>query len=156
MNIDRAMLEHSYQQTMRNDQVQSRMAYLASNIFGFTTYDDSAAELFARKALEVCAAITRGKTFDYIKDADNYCWYLVMVNMPFFAERLNWGSSIRGAWWDHHLYQLDTCGLWRGEEQVIDPDLTRDEWMQFIEALIEFAGSAPADGVRADAKGLKR
>lgn len=53
--------------------------------------------LFARKAVEVCAAINDRQTFDYINDPNDYLWYLLMCNMPFFAERLECGISIRGA-----------------------------------------------------------
>jgi uncharacterized cupin superfamily protein len=69
-----------------------------------------------------------------------------MVNMPFFARRLEWGTSVRGAWWDHAAQTLESCGIWRGKEQAVSVQFTRDEWMRFIAALVEFAG---ADGVAA-------
>ena len=33
----------------------SRLEYLADNVFDFTTYEGEYSELFAKKALEVCA-----------------------------------------------------------------------------------------------------
>lgn len=134
----RELLEHSYELATYSDQV-SRLAYLSDYIFDFTTYDGEMAEIFARKALEVCRAINDSKTFDYIEDPDNYRWYLLMVNMPFFAGRLNWGTSIRGAWWDHADQTLETCGVWRGDEQVPSMTFTSDEWMRFVADLIAFA-----------------
>jgi hypothetical protein len=135
----RELLEHSYEQATYSDPEMSRLAYLSDYIFDFTTYDSDMGELFAGRALEVCAAINEGKTFDYIKDADNYRWYLLMVNMPFFAGRLEWGTSIRGAWWDHADQTLETCGIWRGEEQVLSLTFTRDEWPRFVTDMIAFA-----------------
>jgi hypothetical protein len=135
----RELLEHSYERATYSEPEASRLAYLSDYIFDFTTYDDEMAEIFARKALEVCRAINDTKTFDYIEDPDNYRWYLLMVNMPFFAGRLNWGTSIRGAWWDHADQTLETCGIWRGDEQALSLKFTRDEWMRFVADLIAFA-----------------
>lgn len=101
--------------------------------------------MFARKALEVCAAVNDSRTFDYIKDADNYRWYLLMVNMPFFNGRLEWGTSVRGAWWDHSAQKLESCGLWRDSQQVLSLEFQPSEWRRFVAALVEFAA---ADGGR--------
>ena len=121
----------------------SRLRYLADHIFDFTTYEDEMAELFATKALEVCAAISGRTTFDYIKDVDNRRWFLLMCNMRFFEPRLNWGTSIRGAWWDTNdpnETKFSTCGLRLDGEQVTELDFNdTDQWREFIAALIEFA-----------------
>lgn len=134
------MLEEGFIETNEFlESQQSRLTYLSEYIFDFTTYDGGVAELFATKALEVCAAISDGKTFDYIKDPDNYQWYLLMCNMPFFAERLSWGGSIRGAWWDNSI-TLDSCGLFLDGGQIVDTmEFTRDEWAEFIAAVLAFA-----------------
>lgn len=95
----RRMLEEGYGAIASTEPI-GRLEYLSDYIFNFTTYDGEMAELFACKALEVCAAISNRTTFDYIKDAEQYRWYLVMCNMPFFSDKLEWGTSIRGAWWD--------------------------------------------------------
>ena len=121
----------------------SKLAYLSEMIFDFTTYDYEMDELFGRKAVEVCRAINNGKTFDYIKEPENYRWYLLMCNMPFFSERLDWGTSIRGAWWgpaQGEKIKFQSCGLWDGEVQLSD-DLffSRDEWKSFIEAIVDFS-----------------
>lgn len=118
----------------------SRLQYLADHIFDFTTYEDHMAELFAKRAVEVCAAISDRRTFDYIKASDEHrMWYLLMCNMPFFADRIEWGTSIRGAWWDYPL-TLDSCGLfWQGGQVTAPLKFERDEWEQFIEAVREYA-----------------
>ena len=122
---------------------RSRLEYLGDYIFDFTTYDSDLGELFAGKALEVCAAISDGKTYDYIKDAEQYRWYLVMVNMPFFADKLEWGTSVRGAWWGeppHSLIKFDSSGLFLDGKQLHEPmHFTREQWGEFISAVREFA-----------------
>jgi len=118
---------------------ESRLEYLGDDIFEFTTYDGEMSVLFAKKAIEVCIAITERTTFEYIKDPENYRWYLLMVNMPFFAERIEWGSSVRGAWW-HHKVSFRSFGLWNGGEQMAEEmTFNQEEWKAFIRAVIEFA-----------------
>ena len=131
-------LEQGYAATA-SEEPRSRLEYLSDFIFEFITYDSEAAELFAEKALEVCAAISDSKTLDYISDAEQYRWYLLMVNMPFFAGRLDWGSSIRGAWWDYEVTELASCGLWDDGKQLVEPmQLTHTQWREFIAALRQF------------------
>ena len=146
MNRDyRRMLEKGHEELddLVGGHQASRLEYLSDHIFDFTTYDSEIAKLFARKALEVCAAINDAKTFEYIKDADNYRWYLLMCNMPFFYPRLSWGGSIRGAWWDvpthKEAIEFSTCGLFLDGEQITEPlTFTRDQWREFIAALLAF------------------
>lgn len=121
----------------------SRFKYLAESIFDFTTYDDSMSDLFGRKAVEVCAVINDGKTFDYIEDAENYKWFLLMCNMPFFANKLEWGTSIRGAWWGAspgEQIEFQSCGLWVGDEQCAEPmEFSVSEWRKFVAAVVAFS-----------------
>jgi len=135
------LLENSYKvekEHMSECGPDSRLEYLSRNIFDFTTYDSQIDELFARKAVEVCEAINNRQTFEYIKDTENYKWYLIMCNMPFFYCRLEWGTSVRGAWWIGSNFQ--TCGLWNGYDQLYEPiAFTDKEWINFINAVIEFA-----------------
>lgn len=125
----------------------SRLEYLSDYIFNFTTYDGEMAELFARRALEVCDAISNSTTFDYIKDAEQYRWYLAMCNMPFFADKLEWGTSIRGAWWGeppHKKIEFSSCGLFLDGEQLHETmEFTRDQWREFIAAVVAFGVEEP-------------
>ena len=139
MSSEIELLEHSFRIALDDDPTMSRLEFLAELIFDFTTYDLDAAELFASKALEVCSALSERKTFEYIEEPENYRWFLIMVNMPFFAGRLNWGTSIRGAWWDHDSQVLENSGLWEGDKQVLSMRFTPDEWLRFVAAMIEFA-----------------
>ena len=139
------LLEHSHKVAAETFECapQSRLEYLGDHIFDFTTYDGEMTVLFARKAVEVCEAINSRLTFDYIKDADNYRWYLLMCNMHFFEDKLEWGTSIRGAWWGARpgrQIEFDSCGLFVGDEQLTETlKFSADDWSQFIAAVIEFA-----------------
>ncbi len=125
----------------------SRLEYLADNVFDFTTYEGEYSELFARKALEVCAAISDSKTLEYIKEPENRLWYLLMVNMPFFADKLEWGTSIRGAWWGeppHKKIEFESCGLFLDGEQLRGPmEFTREQWQELVAAMLDFANEQP-------------
>lgn len=135
------LLEHSYAKATEWGECppESRLEFLGEQIFDFTTYDGTMSVMFAEKAIEVCHALNNQQTFDYIKDPEQYKWFLLMCNMPFFASKLNWGGSIRGAWWNAN--KLESCGLFEDDEQVISLDFTRDEWTAFAKELVDFARS---------------
>lgn len=142
----RHALEEGFSFYAQNHEDITRLEYLSDFIFAFTTYDTEMGELFARKAIEVCLAITNRTTFDYIKDKEQYQWFLIMVNMPFFKERLNWGTSVRGAFWDAGInsnFILDTIGLYLNGEIVEKVFFSEDEWRDFVVALSDFAMNAP-------------
>lgn len=114
--------------------VRSPLEYLSLYVFDFTTYDSDMDELFARKALEVCLAITEKTTYEYIQNEENYKWYLLMINMPFFQGKLDWGTSIRGAWWSDQIFEIELTGFF-DEKKIV---LTREEWKEFIRAISDF------------------
>lgn len=119
---------------------ENRLEFLGDQVFNFTTYHGDISALFARKAVEVCVAILRRTTFKYIEDEDNYRWYLIMCNMPFFADRIDWGTSIRGAWFEHGMVEFECCALYvEGKQYHETLKFTGDEWRGFIQAIIEFA-----------------
>lgn len=130
------LLEHSYKVEKKycERQQKTRYEFLSEYIFDFTTYDAQKSELFAKKAVEVCEAINNRKTFEYIKDDNNYNWYLMLCNTTFFHDKIEWGTSIRGAFWSAPTgtqITLLSCGLWFEVE----------EWKCFIAAIIEFVSN---------------
>lgn len=137
----RRLLEQGYATIARTNPC-SRLEYLSDYVFDLTTYDGEMSELFARKALEVCAAVSDATTFDYITDPEQYRWFLLMVNMPFFASRLDWGTSIRGAWWGNEDTEFSSCGLWNNTEQMADTmTMNSHQWREFIAAVRAFASA---------------
>lgn len=136
------LLEHSFEMDRERDTSMGRLEYLSINIFDFTTYDSAMDELFARKALEVCIAITDKQTFEYQNDEEGYKWYLIMANMPFFVGKLEWGTSIRGAWWalyGEKVFEVSSCGLYENGEQILEPlKFNKIQWDNFIKAVAAF------------------
>lgn len=135
------LLERSFNLTMASSECgdMTRAEFLAEYIFNFTTYDSEMSDLFGRKAVEICIAITKKTTFKYIEDKENYQFYLLMLNMPFFSKRIEWGASIRGAWWCGGMVTIESCGLYsEDEEQMRKIDLNQIEWIRFVEAMSEF------------------
>lgn len=110
----------------------SKSEFLSGFVFDFVTYEEKFTELFAAKALEVCDAISQKKTFDYIADDERRQWYLLMVNMPFFAGRLSWGSSIRGAWWEDVQPDIGDHGAFSVRDS--------DQMAAFTKAMLLFMG----------------
>ena len=135
------ILKESYKNICENEYKMSKLEYIGEHIFDFTTYDTEFLEMFAKKALEVCKAITDDKTFDYIKTKEGEKWYLLMVNMPFFQGKLEWGTSIRGAWWREYPNESITfisCGIYIDGDQAQIIKFTKYEWVDFINALQVF------------------
>ena len=138
------LLRDSYKETAdnRDDPTLEKLEFLANDIFGFKTYENVVSSMMAKKALEVCKAISDKKTFDYIASEEGNFWYLVTVNMPFFENRLEWGTSIRGAWWalwGNKEFTIESFGLFSDGEQILELKLNETEWSKFIEAMIKFA-----------------
>ena len=132
------LLKKAYQEQIDIERdLDSKLVFIAENVFNFDVYDDDMAELFAKKALEVCLAINKAETYEYIKDKENYKWFLIMVNMSFFKGILDWGGSIRGAWWDHGTcFEVESCSIREvyGNKFIVG----RDEWMSFVFAIEQF------------------
>jgi hypothetical protein len=143
----KTLLEHSFntEKLYGECPADSHLEFLSENVFNFTTYDAGMSELFGSKAVEVCLAITQKTTFEYLKDEENHRWFLLMCNMPFFSHRIDWGTSIRGAWWQPNKglsMELDTYSLWVGDEPLNEPLIFNPtEWEAFMLAVGEFAAS---------------
>lgn len=124
------ILDENYkEQSEMGIELDSKMEYLGSVIFDFTTYDGEINILFAERMVPVLKCILDRTTFEYQKNKEQYINYLTMVNMPFLTDKLDWGGSIRGAWFDNWKeYEID-CGRIKIEKQ---------EFTQFITDLIEW------------------
>jgi hypothetical protein len=143
------MLQTGYESAVANaegcgEYNLSKLKFLADDLFEFSTYENDIATTMARKAVEVCQAISDKNTFDYITTDEGNFWYLIMVNMPFFQDKVDWGTSIRGAWWAtyHNLHlKINGCAF-TGEFELSFKD--EESWLDFMSALIEFATEQPS------------
>ena len=139
MNYQELLTESFQRAQLMECPCGSQLEFLAQSVFDFTTYDSEMDELLGAKAIEVMQSISAGATFDYIQDPEQYRWYIVMCNMPFFGNRLEWGTSIRGAWWDNNQPPLECDGLFLNGKQITSLAFTDDEWLAFADAVISFA-----------------
>jgi hypothetical protein len=94
-------LEALYRGTKEGEESLSKLEFLSCYIFDFTTYDSGMDKIFAQKMLDVIECILNKTNFQYIEASnENYLNYLTMINMPFLKDKLDWGTSIRGAWFN--------------------------------------------------------
>ena len=137
------LLEHSYKEMLKYYDDLTRWEYLSYHIFSRDCCDAEMEILISKMLLEVCVSITDGTTFEYISDSNkNYKNYMFAVNMTFLEDRVEYGTSIRGAWWGNfgdEKIKYNTCGLYIGEDQVCEWEFTTEEWGSFIKAIEEFS-----------------
>ena len=105
------VIQDNYQEQPEiNKEYKSKYEYLGAVIFDFTTYDSEMDTLLASRMIPVLRALVEEQTFEYIKDRDRYENYIAMVNTPFLVDKIDWGTSIGGAWLDNsNEYEID-CG----------------------------------------------
>lgn len=120
-------------------QNQTKVEFLSFNVFGFITDDIDLDELFASKMLEVIKAILDQKTFEYQGiSKENYHNFILMCNMPFLKDKLEWGTSIRGPWFDKFGHYSE-----KKEDRIYqitdDFSIPKSEINNFISDLIKWA-----------------
>lgn len=129
----RKEFDRLFAQAIEDDCVapRSKLEYIGDHIFDFTTYDSAMDEYLAAKMIEVLESIHTRTTFDYHgKNEENYINYITMVNMPFLADKLSWGGSIRGAWFEGG----------NGEYKIgLEMTIPKDDFELFIGELIEWS-----------------
>lgn len=121
---------------------KNRFQFLGSDIFNFTTHDGGVDELFAKKMLEVIDCILNKTTFEYHKhgeDEANYLNFLTMVNMPFLQGMLDWGTSIRGAWFDEYGFPTNLPEEERFYQITHDWKIMKRDILEFMKQLIEWS-----------------
>lgn len=79
--------------------------WAARKIFNLTTYDEGLDELFVKDILEVCKVILEMRNHEYIKDEKNYIKYILVCQLLERFRWINWGTSIRGAWFEVDIQQ---------------------------------------------------
>ena len=123
------LLDEMYKGAIESDCVapENKLEFVGNHIFDFTTYDSDLDVTFAKRMLEVVEAISNKTTFDYHgQSQEKYENFILMCNMPFLANKLSWGTSIRGAWFETGTYWIDS-----GNYEVTDID-------EFMKVLIKW------------------
>lgn len=139
--------EHLHDGTETQEELKAE--FLSCDVFDLTTYDSALDLIFVREIMGVVEAIQYGKTFGYFKnDQSKYVTYIRCVNLPWFSDKLDWGGSIRGAWWGYFQVgskyskgcktQVGNGCLWyEGKQTKIVFD-NNEYWKLFIDSLISF------------------
>lgn len=113
------------------DSINNRYAWISHCLFDITTYDDALDIEFGKTIHEVMIQIFNRTTFEYIKIQDNYKKYIIVCNLLTGYRMLEWGTSIRGAWFDYGKH-IDIIDL---EENI---NIT-EEFMKYL--LFDFIDS---------------
>jgi len=106
---------------------EKKKAFLCDVILDMTTYDMGISIEIGEMVLETLIQIKNRTTFEYIKDATNYKNYI--LSCQFIMDWLNWGTSIRGAWFDTFE---GVIGHACGEPILLTEDLINPfiDWLQ--------------------------
>lgn len=95
-----------------------------TDIFGVVTYDSGLDIKFGSDILEVMEVIAKRDNFEYIKNVKNYIKFILVANIFYSYDWIEWGSSIRGCWFSpynqHNISNgLDYYGM---SEIILDDD----------------------------------
>ncbi len=124
-------LDYLYKDAIESDCVapDSKLEFLGNHVFGFTTYSGDIDVILATQMVEVIKAIVEGATFDFIKDDTKHIQYITMCNMPFLKDKLEWGTSIRGAW-------IEEYG--KGDLEIDFHKIPRKDFKLFCQGIIDW------------------
>lgn len=103
------------------NRTDTKYNWAASQIFGLATYDGELDELFVKDIIEVCKVILNRTNYDYILNRENYIKYILVCQMLNEHNWIDWGTSIRGAW-------FGKCGCPELESKDILDEL---EWWDY-------------------------
>lgn len=106
--------------------------WAANYIFDLCTYDAELDEKFVKAILEICQVIIDKENFYYIYNDKNYTTYILVCQLLNNFQWIDWGTSIRGAWFENY----------RDGRKVILEDIGKIDGVPFsidnLKALIEF------------------
>lgn len=114
--------------------------WAARYIFDLTTYDGGLDEFFVKIIVNVCEAILDHKTFELIEQStEDYIDYILVCQLLNHKKWIEWGTSIRGAWFD---YGKDAEPLFSGYGECPDVLFTEENLKTLIEFINEKAEEA--------------
>lgn len=102
---------------------KNKYEFLSDEIFVLAPYDDSISEKWGKAIYEVMKAIYECKNYDYINiDQAHYETYLIVANLFEERELIEWGTSIRTAWFQTDAIEQDIKVLldWMEEGKCIN------------------------------------
>ena len=86
-----------------------KLIWLCDDVFDLTTYNPALSVDYGKTILEVMTAIRDRKTFEYIEvnNEASYSKYIAVCNWFNIHNLIEWGTSIRGAWFEFNSYDKD-------------------------------------------------
>ena len=118
--------------------------WAANHIFDLCTYDAALDEKFVKDIFEVCQVIIDKRNFEYQIDNNNYIKYILVCQILYHFNWINWGTSIRGAWFEDDSQKdiLEETSWSQLNEKTGEWDHYKIESVPFsidnLKALIEF------------------
>ena len=115
---------------------QFKYIFLSDYIFDVITYDDDLSYVFGKKIYEVMKTIQEGQTFDYIKQEEKYIDYILVCNLLESFDLIEWGSSVRGAWFvsDAHIKREVGCWELDGTAVYENPTISIKNLIKWLES----------------------
>lgn len=87
----------NYQIATLGENIYSWCAY---RVLELSTYDEELDELFVKKFMEICNAILSRNNGMYMENRHAYITYIIVCQLLEKNDWIDWGTSIRGAWFD--------------------------------------------------------
>lgn len=91
---------HYEEERSRRDDEYTKYEWAACYIFDLYTYDTALDEKFVKSIIEVSKAIIDMETYNYIENRDNYLKHILVCQLLYHFNWINWGTSIRGPWFE--------------------------------------------------------
>ena len=97
-----------YIEFCENTCCDTKYEWAAREVFDLTTYDGELDELIVKKIIEVLKVILDKTNYEYIKNRENYINYILVCQLLDKFNWIDWGTSIRGAWFKSYHSNAET------------------------------------------------
>jgi hypothetical protein len=113
------------------DNTDNKFRWLSDVLFNVTTYDENLDLEFGKMIHEVMVNIYNKTTFEYIEKSENYRPYILVCNLLKGLSMIEWGTSIRGGWFDYSSNpKFD--GILTKDSLIITEDVIKYLLFEFI------------------------
>lgn len=106
------IFENDFAEYMEIFEDQDIYEWAADHVFNLTTYDGALDKLFVRTILDICKVIINKQTYEFIRDENMYVVYIVVCQLLNKKGWIEWGTSIRGAWFKDSIHSKPLMEMW--------------------------------------------
>ncbi len=97
----RELFKGSFEEYIDGYEDGDKYEWCSNYVFGLKTYDGELDKEFVEKIFEVCKAILDRTTFAFINQSEEkYSQFIIVCNLFEKYRWIDWGTSIRGAWFE--------------------------------------------------------